>query len=55
MRGQIENQRRGQKELMIEGAREMSKDMLEISKEWEPTLMDGLNENKKWEELKEDM
>jgi len=29
----------------------MYKDMLKIAKEWEGTLMDGLDKNEKWNEL----
>jgi len=39
-----------QEELLIEGYKEMYDDMLEIAKEWEGTLMDGLDKNEKWGE-----
>lgn len=44
----VEIQKRKQKELMIEGCREMAEDSLKTAKEWEGTLMDGLNKNEKW-------
>ena len=34
--------------LMIEECKEMYEDNLRISKEWESTLMDGLDKNGKW-------
>lgn len=40
-----------QEELLIEGCKEMYNDMLEISKEWEGTLMDGLDKHEKWNRL----
>ena len=45
---QIEKQKREKEELLIEGCKEMYDDMLEISKEWEGTLMDGLDKNERW-------
>mgnify|MGYP001570405693 CR=1 FL=1 len=39
--------RREQKELLIEGCKEMAEESLRIAKEWEGTLMDGL-EDEKW-------
>ena len=39
-----------QEELLIEGYKEMYDDMLEIAKEWECTLMDGLDKDEKWSE-----
>lgn len=50
MMSQIEEQKRKQTDLMIEGCKEMNDDMLKISKEWEGTLMDGLDKNEKWEQ-----
>ena len=46
-----ENQKRNQEELLIEGCKEMYNDMLKIAKEWEGTLMDGLDKNEKWNKL----
>ncbi|MAF50605.1 MAG: hypothetical protein CMH64_00785 [Nanoarchaeota archaeon] len=43
-----EKQKREQEKLLIEGCKEMAKDMLEINKEWEGTLTDGLDRNEKW-------
>lgn len=43
-----ERHKRAQEQLLIEGCKEMYNDMLEISKEWEGTLMDGLDKNEKW-------
>ena len=40
-----------QEELLIEGCKEMYDDMLKIAKEWEGTLMDGLDKNEKWSKL----
>ncbi len=40
--------RREQRELLIEGYKEMAEENLKIEKEWEGTLMDGL-EDEKWE------
>ena len=37
-----------QEKLLIEGCKEMYDDMLEIAKEWEGTLMDGLDKSEKW-------
>ena len=46
-----EKHRLEQEELLIEGCKEMHADMLKTAKEWEGTLMDGLNENEKWGKL----
>ncbi len=43
--------KREQEELLIEGCKEMYADMLKVTKEWEGTLMDGLDKNEKWNEL----
>lgn len=51
MMNQIDEQKREQEELMIEGCKEMYDDMLRISKEWEGTLMDGLDKDEKWSDL----
>ena len=40
--------KRGQEELMIEGCKEMAEESLKIAKEWEGTLMDGLDKNERW-------
>lgn len=40
--------RREQRELLIEGCKEMAEESLKIAKEWEGTLMDGLDRNEKW-------
>ena len=48
---QIEKQKREQEQLLIESCKEMYDDMLKIDKEWEGTLMDGLDKSEKWEEL----
>ncbi len=39
--------KREQEELLIEGYKEMAEENLKIEKEWEGTLMDGL-EDEKW-------
>ncbi len=44
----VEKQKREQEQLLIEGCKEMYGDMLKIAKEWEGTLMDGLDKNEKW-------
>ena len=46
-----EEHRRKQENLLIEGCKEMYDDMLKIAKEWEGTLMDGLDKNEKWNKL----
>ena len=51
----IEKQKKEQEQLLIEGCKEMSDDMLKIAKEWEGTLMDGLDKNEKWEELEREI
>ncbi len=47
----VEKYKREQEQLLIEGCKEMYNDMVKISKEWEGTLMDGLDKNEKWNEL----
>ena len=47
----VERYKREQEELLIEGYKEMAEENLRIAKEWEGTLMDGLDKNEKWEEL----
>ena len=37
MMDELEEQKRKQKELLIEGCKEMAQDMLKITKEWETT------------------
>ena len=44
----VEKHKREQEDLLIEGCKEMHKDMIEINREWEGTLMDGLDKNEKW-------
>jgi len=44
----VEQGKRKQTDLMIEGAKETAKESLKIAKEWEGTLMDGLDKNEKW-------
>ena len=51
MINQVDEQKRKQEELLIEGCKEMYDDMLKIAKEWEGTLMDGLDKNEKWSKL----
>ena len=46
-----ENHRREQEQLLIEGYKEMAEESLQIAKEWEGTLMDGLDKNEKWNGL----
>ncbi|HPD82119.1 MAG TPA: hypothetical protein PK357_03405 [Candidatus Pacearchaeota archaeon] len=40
--------RREEEQLLIEGCKEMYGDILNITQEWERTLMDGLDKNEKW-------
>ena len=44
----IEEEKRNQTKLLIEGCKEMTNESLKIAKEWEGTLMDGLDKNEKW-------
>ena len=46
-----EKSKREQEQLLIEGYKEMAEESLKIAKEWESTLMDGLDKNEKWSEL----
>jgi predicted CopG family antitoxin len=46
-----EKNKRKQEELLIEGYKEMAEESLKIAKEWEGTLMDGLDRNEKWDNL----
>ena len=46
-----EKYKREQEKLLIEGYKEMAEESLRIAKEWEGTLMDGLDKNEKWDEL----
>ena len=43
-----EKYKREQEQLLIEGYKEMAEESLRISKEWEGTLMDGLDKNERW-------
>jgi len=43
-----EEQKRKQKQFLIEGYKEMAEDSLKIAKEWESTLMDGLDKDERW-------
>ena len=55
MINQLEEQKRKQRELLIEGCKEMAEDSLRITKEWEGTLMDGLDKNERWEKLEREI
>jgi predicted CopG family antitoxin len=44
----VEKHKREQEQLLIEGCKEMAEESLKIAKEWEGTLMDGLDKNEKW-------
>ena len=48
MMNQLEIKKEEQEKLLIEGCKEMAEDMLKIAKEWEGTLMDGLDKDEKW-------
>jgi len=43
--------RKEQETLLIEGCKEMYGDMLEMAREWDGALMDGLNKDEKWTEF----
>ena len=47
----VENEKRNQEDLLIEGCKEMYDDVLKIAKEWEGTLMDGLDKTERWDDL----
>jgi len=55
MMSELEEQKRKQKDLLIEGCKEMAEDSLRITKEWEGTLMEGLDKNERWKELEEEI
>ena len=44
-----ETEKKKNERLIIEGCKEMAEDSLKIAKEWEGTLMDGLDKNEKWD------
>ena len=44
----VEEQKRKQREFLIEGCKEMAEESLRVAKEWESTLMEGLDKNEKW-------
>ncbi len=46
-----EKSRREQEQLLVEGYKEMAEESLKIAKEWEGTLMDGLDKNERWDKL----
>ena len=46
-----EKHKRTQEKLLIEGCEEMYNDMLKMTKEWDDTLMDGLDKNEKWDKF----
>lgn len=46
-----EKHKREQEQLLMEGYKEMAKESLKIAKEWEGTLMDGLDKNERWDRL----
>ncbi|NCO17779.1 hypothetical protein COT60_04070 [Candidatus Pacearchaeota archaeon CG09_land_8_20_14_0_10_30_9] len=43
-----QSHKRQENELLIEGCKEMSKDLIKISEGWDSTLMDGINKDKTW-------
>lgn len=45
----VEVQKRKREELLIQECKEMYEENLRIAKEWEGTLMDGLDKNEKWD------
>jgi len=46
-----EEKKRKQEHLLIEGYKKMAEESLKIAKEWEGTLVDGLDKNEKWNGL----
>jgi len=46
--GKIDGDRRKREELLKEEALEFAEESLKIAKEWEGTLMDGLDKNERW-------
>ena len=44
-----ENDKKQMEELLKEEALEFAEESLKIAKEWESTLMDGLDKNEKWD------
>lgn len=44
----VDNDKKDMDELLKEEALEMAEENLKIAKEWEVTLMDGLDRNEKW-------
>lgn len=46
-----DNDRKEIEELLKEEALEFAEENLKIAKEWEDTLMDGLDKNEKWDRL----
>jgi hypothetical protein len=44
-----EIQKRKQKELLIEGYKEMAEEDLRLAREWEGILMDGMDKSERWE------
>lgn len=44
----VEVHKREQKQLLIEGYKEMAEESLRVAREWDYTLMDGLDKNEKW-------
>ncbi len=51
----LNKQKKEQEQLLIEGYKEMAEESLKMAKEWEGTLMDGLDKNERWEELEEEI
>lgn len=43
-----EKYQREKEKLLIEGYKEMAEESLRMAKEWDNTLMDGLDKNEKW-------
>lgn len=46
-----DNDKKNMEELLKEEALEFAEESLRIAKEWEGTLMDGLDKNEKWVKL----
>lgn len=47
--------KKNKEKLLKEAYRELAGESLRICKEWEGTLMDGLDPNERWEELEEEI
>jgi len=51
----VDNDKRRMNELLKEEALEFAEENLRLAKEWEGTLMDGLDKSERWKELDEEI